>query len=220
MGFLYDLWLPIAVCTTILFFTHYIATNLLPHHFRDRQRLPDELQFLQALRELQIPVGDYEFPHCRSSNELLSDHFQRKYALGPRGRLQICKLPDTAQQLAGIAAYFLAVSVAVGYLFQESCSFRTAGASMEAAGEARARAAAEAVTEAAAAEAAAAAPLGFLKVFQLSGTMGLLAFAGANILHAIRCQHRCRADVLDGIAYALITGLTFATFHQLGWSAN
>jgi hypothetical protein len=50
----------------------------------------------------------------------------------------------------------------------------------------------------------------FMKVFQFVGTAGILTYGTANILNGIWFGRKMVADIADGIAYGLITGLIFA----------
>ncbi len=50
----------------------------------------------------------------------------------------------------------------------------------------------------------------FMKVFQFVGTAGILTYGTANILNGIWFGRKMVADIIDGIAYGLITGLIFA----------
>jgi hypothetical protein len=49
-----------------------------------------------------------------------------------------------------------------------------------------------------------------MKVFQFVGTAGILTYGTANILNGIWFGRKMIADIADGIAYGLITGLIFA----------
>jgi hypothetical protein len=50
----------------------------------------------------------------------------------------------------------------------------------------------------------------FMRVFQFVGTAGILTYGTANILNGIWFGRKMVADIVDGIAYGLITGLIFA----------
>jgi hypothetical protein len=51
---------------------------------------------------------------------------------------------------------------------------------------------------------------GFLLVFRFVGTAGILTYGSANILNGIWFNRKMLADIADGIAYGIITGLIFA----------
>jgi hypothetical protein len=50
----------------------------------------------------------------------------------------------------------------------------------------------------------------FWKVFRFTATAGILTYGTANILNGIWFGRKMVADIIDGIAYGLITGLIFA----------
>jgi hypothetical protein len=50
----------------------------------------------------------------------------------------------------------------------------------------------------------------FMSVFRFVGTAGILTYGTANILNGIWFGRKMAADIIDGIAYGLITGLIFA----------
>jgi hypothetical protein len=50
----------------------------------------------------------------------------------------------------------------------------------------------------------------FLTVFRFVGTAGILTYGTANILNGIWFGRKMVADIVDGVAYGLITGLIFA----------
>jgi hypothetical protein len=50
----------------------------------------------------------------------------------------------------------------------------------------------------------------FMKVFQFVGTAGILTYGSANILNGIWFGRKMVCDIVDGIAYGLITGAIFA----------
>jgi hypothetical protein len=49
-----------------------------------------------------------------------------------------------------------------------------------------------------------------MKIFQFVGTAGILTYGTANILNGIWFGRKMVADILDGIAFGLITGAIFA----------
>jgi hypothetical protein len=50
----------------------------------------------------------------------------------------------------------------------------------------------------------------FMKVFRFVGTAGILTYGTANILNGIWFGRKMVADIIDGVAYGLITGAIFA----------
>ena len=56
----------------------------------------------------------------------------------------------------------------------------------------------------------------FMTVFRFVGTAGILTYGTANILNGIWFGRKMVADIIDGIAYGLITGLIFAALWPAG----
>ena len=52
--------------------------------------------------------------------------------------------------------------------------------------------------------------VGFMMVFRFVGTAGVLTYAAGGILDAIWFKKKIAMDIVDGVAYGLITGLIFA----------
>jgi hypothetical protein len=50
----------------------------------------------------------------------------------------------------------------------------------------------------------------FMKVLRFVGTAGILTYGTANILNGIWFGRKMLADIIDGVAYGIITGLIFA----------
>ena len=69
MEFLTDLWLPILINGVVLFFASFTAWVILPHHFSDKKRLPDEDAVMNLVRDLNIAPGNYMFPYADSKAE-------------------------------------------------------------------------------------------------------------------------------------------------------
>jgi hypothetical protein len=56
----------------------------------------------------------------------------------------------------------------------------------------------------------------FMQVFRFVGTAGVLTYASANILNGIWFRRRLLADIIDGVAYGVLTGLIFALLWPSG----
>jgi hypothetical protein len=50
----------------------------------------------------------------------------------------------------------------------------------------------------------------FMDVFRFVGTAGIVTYASANVLNGIWFNRKMLADVIDGVAYGVVTGLIFA----------
>lgn len=61
-----------------------------------------------------------------------------------------------------------------------------------------------------------AAGVDFMKVFRISGTIGILTHASSGVLNSIWFKRRIITDVIDGIVYGLVIGLIFAMMWPYG----
>jgi len=121
MEFLVDLWLPIIVCTVVLFFASFAAWVILPHHFADKKRLPDQDAIMKIVEELKIPPGNYMFPYAGTKHEQNSKEFQEKYKAGPMGLLDVYELPSMPMNMVKTVIFFLITSAIIGYITYVAC---------------------------------------------------------------------------------------------------
>ncbi|UCH85337.1 MAG: hypothetical protein JSW50_06520 [Candidatus Latescibacterota bacterium] len=78
-----SLWLPILLSAVLVFVVSSIIHMLLPYHKSDFGKIPNEDQAMDALREFNIPPGDYVMPCAGSSQEMKSPDFVEKTKKGP-----------------------------------------------------------------------------------------------------------------------------------------
>ncbi|MBC7817302.1 MAG: hypothetical protein IAG10_10475 [Planctomycetaceae bacterium] len=113
---LMSLWLPIIVASVALFFTSFLSWMVLQLHRQDWVKLAKEDEFMQAVRNCDIPIGSYTFPGCGSPEEMESEAFQKKLEAGPCGFMTICPKVNMGKNLALTFLYFLVVSFCLAYL--------------------------------------------------------------------------------------------------------
>jgi len=89
---------------------------VLPVHFKDWGKLDREDDFLDALKEQQIPPGNYMFPGWETPGEMKSEDYQKKYEAGPRGIISIFTSASMGRNLGLTFLYFLSVSFLLAYL--------------------------------------------------------------------------------------------------------
>lgn len=77
------LWLPILAATIAVFFASALLNSVLPWHKNDFPRVPDEDAFIDAVRPLQIPRGEYMVPRVRDRAEMKSAEHIAKMNAGP-----------------------------------------------------------------------------------------------------------------------------------------
>jgi hypothetical protein len=113
------LWLPILVAAILVFVVSSIIHMLLPYHRSDFKRLPDEDAVMGALRQLDLPPGDYVMPFAGGSEALRSEAFREKARQGPAAFLTVLR-PDAmlnmGPQLVQWFAYSLLVGIFAAYM--------------------------------------------------------------------------------------------------------
>jgi hypothetical protein len=78
-----SLWLPILAAGIVVFIASSVIHMALPWHKSDYPGLPNEDALLAALRPLGLTRGDYMAPRCAEMKEFKSPEFQAKLAAGP-----------------------------------------------------------------------------------------------------------------------------------------
>ena len=177
---LLDLWLPIVVSAVIVFVASFLAWMVLPHHKADWKGLPDEDTFNNMLRSTNINPGQYMFPYCSSSKDMKSEAFKERWKAGPRGTL--CVWSGTGSM--GLNLFWVFVFYLVVGIF---VGYLTTLACEPGAA--------------------------YMAVFRVAGTVAIMAYTLATIPNAIWFRTPLRSIVMnlvDGIAYGLLTAGTFA----------
>jgi len=80
---LFTLWLPILLSSVIVFVVSSVIHMVLPSHKSDYPKIPNEERFVDALRPLAVPPGDYMVPRPSSTQEMRSPEFAEKMKRGP-----------------------------------------------------------------------------------------------------------------------------------------
>ncbi|MBZ5522032.1 MAG: hypothetical protein LAP21_07295 [Acidobacteriia bacterium] len=81
---IFALWLPILLSAVIVFVASSIIHMALPFwHKSDYPKMPGEDKFMDAVRPLSIPPGDYMVPRGESMAEMKTPEFAEKMKKGP-----------------------------------------------------------------------------------------------------------------------------------------
>jgi hypothetical protein len=78
-----SLAIPIVLSAVIVFVASSIMHMLLPYHRSDMGKVPKEDEFLETLRGLNIPPGDYGAPRPSSAAGMSQPEFVEKMKKGP-----------------------------------------------------------------------------------------------------------------------------------------
>jgi hypothetical protein len=77
------LWLPIVLSAVFVFLASAVIHMALPWRKNDFRRLQDQDRFMEALRPLAVPPGDYMVPRADSMKDMRTPEFQDKLNKGP-----------------------------------------------------------------------------------------------------------------------------------------
>jgi hypothetical protein len=111
-----DLWLPILLSTVLAFVASSVIHMALGYHSTDWKRFPNEDGVLDALRQLNLPPGDYAGPMPKSMQEMGTPEFQERLKKYPRVGMTIQSPSNTmTRSLALWSVYLLVVSVFAAY---------------------------------------------------------------------------------------------------------
>src|SRR5262245_47966060 len=174
-----QLWLPILLSAVAVWLWAFLSWAILPIHKGDFTGVPNEDEFLKALRGLNLTRGNYGFPHCGSHAQRNDPAFVEKWKAGPAGMINVWNPnPSMGGNMIMTFVVYLIVSLLIGYV----------GAAADLHG-------------------------GFMKIFQVVGTVGILAYSFAFLPSMIWFQASSNAKftaIIDGVISGLITGLIFA----------
>jgi hypothetical protein len=179
---LVDLWLPIVASAAAVWVASALAWMIMPHHKGDFRQLANEDDVMSSVRNLRIPAGLYFFPHMRDCNKAKMD---------PAAKAKFENGPHGMLQIWPADAFGkMGRNMLLSFIFYlVTAVFVAYLASL----------ALPAGTE-------------FLKVFQITGTAAIMAYAFGNIPHSIWFGTPTRnilSALVDGVAYGLITGAIF-----------
>ncbi|MEW6338538.1 MAG: hypothetical protein ACOY3Y_04545 [Acidobacteriota bacterium] len=112
------LWLPIVVSAVVVFVVSALIRMATPWHRGEYPRLPNEDAFMDAVRPLGIPPGDYMVPRAASAAAARSPAFADKLRRGPVMLLTVSPNGSASmvRSLTGWFAYALAVGAFTAYL--------------------------------------------------------------------------------------------------------
>ena len=114
---LLDLWLPVLLSSVAVFFASFVAWTILPHHKKDWRCLPDHDAFADAMKQLDIPPGQYLYPNVATNAEMKEEAYQQRFKDGPWGTLSVWPAaPNMGSNLLRTFSLYVLISVTVAYL--------------------------------------------------------------------------------------------------------
>lgn len=197
MDFLSHLWLPILLSSIAVWFAALIAWAALPHHKKDFIPTPDEDATIQAIKNLNLPPGNYRFPDFMSSTKINDPRVQALLNNGPVGHLTLWRTPLTMwQNMVLTFLVYLVATILIAYLGWQTLPHPP-----------------YITTTLIPPNPLLPPPASFAKIFQVLGTAGILTYAFAFIPNNLWFGAKRSAillSILDGIAFGLITAAIFA----------
>lgn len=178
-----SLWLPILLSAVAVFILSSLAWTALPHHHGDMKKLPNEDAMMAAVRAQNAQPGIYFFPHMKDCNKAKTDE---------AAKAKFENGPHGMLHVWPASAFGkMGRNMVLSFLF-----YLVTGLFIAYLGTLALPGGSE-----------------FMKVFQVTGTAGLLAYCFATIPGAIWFGTPLRNVVtclVDGVVYALATGAIFA----------
>ena len=112
------LWLPIVISAVVAFVASAVMHMVLPFHKKDYRQLPEEDKIRAVMREANVEVGNYFFPHAKDMKDAQTPEMVAKFKEGPVALVSVMPSgPPTMGKALGIWFVFcLVVSVFVAYL--------------------------------------------------------------------------------------------------------
>src|SRR5689334_3008710 len=175
------LWVPILVSAVFVLIAYTIIHKLTGWHKSDMADVPDEDTVMATLRGLNVQPGEYRFPYGNTTKEMEAPAFVEKMKTGPVGTMTI--RPSGELPFGKMMGQWFAYSLLIAVLAAYITS-RTRGPG---------------------------AP--FLEVFRVSATVAFCCYVVALWQSWIWWGKSTRFTLtysVDGLAYALVTGATFA----------
>jgi len=109
-----SLWFPILLSAVFVFLVSSFIHMVLPYHKGDFKKLPDEDGVMNALRNLNIPPGEYSFPRAESMKEMSSPEFKSKLEKGPAAFITV--LRNEAPSMTGGLILWFVYSLLIGVI--------------------------------------------------------------------------------------------------------
>lgn len=189
MEFLAELWLPILLAAAAAWFWAFLSHAALNLHGKDFQRLADEDGFCNYITQHQIKPGMYIFPNMQGKN-CKDPAMKERWMKGPLGTFNLWNPAGISMGRNMFLTYlvYAVVSLLMAYVGDLALHRGPGGAHVATAPD-------------------------FWHVFQVMGSMGILAYTFAFLPGMIWFMSPCRSMVLhiiDGLVQGVVTGLIFA----------
>lgn len=111
-------WMPIVISAVIVFLASAVLHMVLPFHRKDYKQLPDEDKLRDAIREANVPTGNYFYPHAKDLKDAGTPEMVEKFKEGPVGMLTAMPAgpPAMGKSLGIWFVFCIVVSVFAAYI--------------------------------------------------------------------------------------------------------
>lgn len=115
---LMSLVVPMLVSAVVVFIASAILHMVIPFHKNDYRKVPREDEFLTAMRQFDLPPGDYVVPHAEGPAAMKDPAFVEKRAKGPTIIMTLTPgaTPSMAKPLTRWFIFCVVVSVFAAYM--------------------------------------------------------------------------------------------------------
>ncbi|HMK38357.1 MAG TPA: hypothetical protein VK569_03390 [Bacteroidota bacterium] len=113
-----SLWLPILLSAVVVFILSSLVHMVFKYHANDLKKLPDEDTVANAIRQWNIPDGEYILPRPANMKDMNTPEFQEKVKKGPGALLTVWggRTPSMSANLIQWFVYCLVVSLFAAYV--------------------------------------------------------------------------------------------------------
>jgi hypothetical protein len=176
-----SLLVPALVAAVAVFFASFAIHMLLPYHRTDFAKVPVEDQLMSAMRPLSIPPGEYILPHAASPSAMKDPAYVEKMKGGPKAFLTV--MPPGPPTMGKQLGLWFVYCFVVGIF-----AAYVAGRALPPGADR-------------------------MSVFRFTGTVAFIAYVVANWQNSIwylRAWSTSLKNTLDGLIYAVLTGVAFS----------
>ena len=112
-----QLWLPIVLGTFLAWIASGLIHMIVKYHNSDYQRLTNEDEVMDAVRNGSPTLGIHTFPFCIDMNEMKDEGVQQRFKNGPVGFLTMLPngLPNMGKLMGQQISFFLVGCVLIAY---------------------------------------------------------------------------------------------------------
>ena len=114
---LLNLWLPIVLGTIAAWIASALIHMLVKYHNSDYQKLTNEDEVMNAVRNGSPALGLHTFPYCIDMNEMKEEAVQERFRNGPVGMVTVMPngLPNMGNLVLHQIIYFFVGCVLIAY---------------------------------------------------------------------------------------------------------